>query len=158
MRKQKMEFIIRYPSCHRPLRCSSVPRQRTDNFPPGPDSKRRTADLRRPTTLLGCSDLSQPPSTLISRHVMYDAYWEARNVTVLATRLGAQTSRLLRSQITHQFCLASAQILSMFARFATSACTASTQLPIAFTASSRVFWLRPAIATRALFLQALRRG
>jgi hypothetical protein len=105
-----MEFIIRYRSWHRPLRCSSVPRQRTDNFYPGPDSKRRTADLRRPPTLLGCSDLSQPPSTLISRRVMYDASWEARNATAPATRLGARTSRLLRSQITHQLCLAFAKL------------------------------------------------
>src|SRR5216684_2720020 len=39
--------------------------------------------------------------------------------------------------------------LSMSASLATSVCTASTPLPIVFTASSSVFLLRPAIATRA---------
>src|SRR5712664_69292 len=43
----------------------------------------------------------------------------------------------------------SAYSLSMSASLATSACTASTPLPIVFTASSSVFLLRPAIATRA---------
>src|SRR6266849_6559038 len=43
----------------------------------------------------------------------------------------------------------SAYSLSMSASFATSACTANTPLPIVFTASSSVFLLRPAMATRA---------
>src|SRR5229473_6305216 len=43
----------------------------------------------------------------------------------------------------------SAYSLSMSASLATSACTASTPLPMALTASSSVFLLRPAMATRA---------
>src|SRR6266487_1450118 len=47
------------------------------------------------------------------------------------------------------FCETAAYSLSTSASFATSACTASTPLPIVFTASSSVFLLRPAMATRA---------
>src|SRR3989441_1142426 len=47
------------------------------------------------------------------------------------------------------FCETSAYSLSTSASFATSACTASTPLPIVFTASSSVFLLRPAMATRS---------
>src|SRR5438105_10453890 len=54
-----------------------------------------------------------------------------------------------QTSILPNFFETSAYILSTSASLATSACTASTPLPIVFTASSSVFLLRPAIATRA---------
>src|ERR1700686_3114133 len=54
-----------------------------------------------------------------------------------------------KTSILPSFCETSAYSLSMSASLATSPCTATTPFPIVFTPSSRVFLLRPRMATFA---------
>src|SRR2546429_4106461 len=54
-----------------------------------------------------------------------------------------------KTSILPNFCDTSAYNRATSLSFATSACTATTPFPIALTASSRVFLLRPEMATRA---------
>src|SRR5947207_9859437 len=76
-----------------------------------------------------------------SSYVLSDVWARGAN---LATPAFTNNTSILPS-----FCETSAYSLSTSARLETSACTASTPFPMVFTASSRVFLLRPEIATRA---------
>src|SRR6266550_6053968 len=84
------------------------------------------------------------PLMLISNCSSYTLSVVSANGTNFAIPAFTDNTSILPS-----FCETSAYSLSTSASLATSDCTATTPFPIVFTASSRVFRLRPEIATLA---------